>query len=195
MPAPAQPDLETDRVYRTRQLAPWGKNPARLVQRLVAEGKLCELARGLYFAPRIGRFGVVPPDDDELLRAFLESEAFVVTGPPAWNTLGLGATALFSAPLVYNRKRSGEFVLGGRKFVLRRVAFPDRPPREWYAIDLVEHQAMAGVAPDALAAGLVRELQAGRLDAAVLGEMAARFGTRTTQDLVRRCVRRAQEAA
>src|SRR3990170_8802520 len=81
-------------------------------------------AHGLFVHPRRGRFGVVPPSDEELLRAFLCGAPFVLTGPDRWNALGLGTTAVFAAPLVYNTKRSGTFELGGRRFVLRRVAFP-----------------------------------------------------------------------
>ena len=37
MTAPAQPELKAGRAYRTRDLAPWGRNPARLAQRLVRQ--------------------------------------------------------------------------------------------------------------------------------------------------------------
>lgn len=195
MPAPAQPDLEANRVYRTKEFARWGKNPSRLVQRLVDQGQLRELAHGLYYAPAKTRFGTVPPRDDELLRAFLETDEYVLTGPPAWTTLGLGATAMFAATLVYNRKRTGEFELGGRTFLLRRVAFPPHPPREWFAVDLIEHQAMAGVGPDALAAGLLREIREGRLKPIVLLDMAVAYGTKATSALIRESIRRAEEAA
>ncbi len=195
MPAAARPELEANRVYRTKQFARWGRNPARLVQRLVDEGRLRELARGLYLAPAQSRFGEIPPRDEELLSAFLETDHFVVTGPPAWNTLGLGATAMFAATLVYNQKRSGEFILAGRKFLLRRVAFPERPPREWFAIDLIEHQAMAGVDGDVLTAGLRREVSAGRLNATILLEMAASYGTKATRALVRQCIGAVEDAA
>jgi len=195
MPAPAHPELQANQVYRTKHFARWGKNPARLAQRLVEAGQLRELAHGLYYVPGKSRFGAVPPSDDTVLRAFLESDDYVVTGPPAWTTLGLGATAMFAATLVYNRKRSGEFVLGGRTFLLRRVAFPVHPPREWFAVDLIEHQGMAGVDADALAAGMRREMRAGRLDASLLVEMAASYGTKATQALVRLCLRAGQEVA
>ncbi len=194
MPAPAQPDLEANRVYRTKEFARWGKNASRLVQRLVDKGQLRELAHGLYYAPGKTRFGTVPRDD-ELLRAFLETDEYLLTGPPAWTTLGLGATAMFAATLVYNRKRTGEFELGGRTFLLRRVAFPTHPPREWFAIDLIEHQAMAGVGPDALAAGLLYEIREGRLQPTVLTAMAAAYGTKATLALVRESIRRAEEVA
>jgi len=195
MPAPARPELQANQVYRTKHFAHWGKNPARLVQRLVEAGQLQEVAHGLYHAQGKSRFGATPPSDDALLQAFLEGDDYVVTGPPAWNTLGLGATAMFAATLVYNRKRSGEFVLGGRTFLLRRVAFPAHPPREWFAIDLIVHQAMAGADAQALAQGLEREVQAMRLDAALLVEIAARYGSKATQALVARCVQAAREVA
>ena len=47
------------------------------------------------------------------MRAFLDGGRFVFTGPERWNALGLGTTALFATPLVYNTRRSGTFELGG----------------------------------------------------------------------------------
>jgi hypothetical protein len=166
-----------------------------LAQRLVNAGQLRELARGLYLAPARSRFGEVPPSDETLMQAFLDTDHFVITGPPAWNTLGLGTTAMFAATLVYNTKRSGEFVLAGRRFLLRRVAFPARPTREWFAVDLIEHRAMAGADTDKVTTGLVRELRAGRLSADALADAAARYGTLATVDIVRRCIVAARRAA
>src|SRR5690348_5512301 len=64
--------------------------------------------------------------------AFFGKSPFVLTGPPVWNTLGLGATALFAITLVYNTKRTGEVVLDGRRYWLRRVAFPKTPTAEYF---------------------------------------------------------------
>ena len=106
--------LKPGRVYRTRDLSRWGANAPRLAKRLVREGKLTPLAHGLYAHLRKGRFGAVPLRDEELMRGFLDGSAFVFTGPDLWNSLGLRTTGLFSAPLVYNAKRSGTFDLGLR---------------------------------------------------------------------------------
>ena len=57
---PAQPELEPGRAYRTRDLRPWSANPTRLARRLVAEGKLHEVAHGIFYAPRPTRFGPPP---------------------------------------------------------------------------------------------------------------------------------------
>ena len=108
MTAPTQPQLKAGRAYRTRDLARWGKNPARLARRLVREGKLREAAHGLYYAPVTSKFGPAPVPDEVLLHAFLGGEPFLISDPPRWNALGLGSTAMFAATLVYNTQRTGE---------------------------------------------------------------------------------------
>jgi hypothetical protein len=66
MTAPAQPELKAGRAYRTRDLAPWGRNPARLAQRLVREGRLREAAHGLYYTPVPSKFDPAPVSDEVL---------------------------------------------------------------------------------------------------------------------------------
>ena len=180
MPALVQPRFEPGRAYRTRDLRRWSANPTRLARRLVDEGKLKEAAHGLFYAPVKTRFGLAPASDEALMRAFLGGDAFVFTGPPYWNALGLGSTAMFAVTLVYNRRRSGEFRLCGRRFLLRRVRFPKRPSAEWYVVDLLEHHDMAGVALQELRSGLVSALRRGRLDRELLRDTAREFGTKST---------------
>ncbi len=181
---PAQPELEPGRAYRTRDLRPWSANPTRLARRLVAEGKLHEVAHGIFYAPRPTRFGPAPASDEELLRVFLGGDRFLVTGPPYWNALGLGSTAMFAVTLVYNTRRSGEFQLGGRRFLLRRVYFPEKPTAEWFIVDLLEHHDMVGVGRSVLREGLVATLRSGRWDRMGLREMAKTYGRKATMALV-----------
>ena len=184
MTAPASPSLEPGRVYRTRDLSPWSANAPRLAKRLVAEGELVPLAHGLFAHPRHGRFGPVPPADEELMRAFLGDTPFVVTGPARWNALGLGTTAVFADTLVYNTKRSGRFVLGGRPFLLRRVAFPDPAPPEWFVVDLLEHASQAASSRADVGEALAHAIAGGRFDRARLRAMAERYGTDETRRIV-----------
>lgn len=172
-------------MYRTRELARWGANPPRLAQRLVRDGQLVQLAHGLFAAPKRSRFGEVPPTDEALMRAFLDGGPFVFTGPERWNALGLGTTAVFARPLVYNKKRSGLFNLGGRKFLLRRVAFPEVPQPEWFIIDLFENAEKAAASRDELVTSLTAALRTGKFDRARLLDMSRRYGSRHTQALVR----------
>lgn len=184
MTAPAQPGLIAGRAYRTRDLARWGKNPARLAQRLVRQGRLREAAHGLYYAPVPSKFGPAPVSDEVLLRALLDGEPFLISGPPRWNPLGLGSTAMFASTLVYNTRRSGKFTLAGRHFVLRRVYFPKQPSLEWFIVDLLKHHDMAGVALSELRTNLVATLRLGRWNIATLREMAATYGTKSVVSLI-----------
>ncbi|MFZ5445590.1 MAG: hypothetical protein ACOZQL_36700 [Myxococcota bacterium] len=184
MGAPNNPPLEAGRVYRTRDFAAWSSNPPRLAKRLVREGLLVPLAHGLFAHPQKSRFGNVPPTDQELMSAFLGDGRFVFTGSEKWNALGLGATAVFAVPLVYNTRRSGLFSFGGRSFQLRRVAFPERPPPEWFVIDLLENADQAGVSRAEVATALARALQRGAFDRARLEEMTKRFASKATASLV-----------
>lgn len=182
-PLPVLP-VDPGQVYRTRDLARWSRNPTRLAARLVERGTLRRLGRGLYMRPHASRFGDVPPSDEDLLRAFLGDAPFVVTGPPAWNALGLGATALHVNTLVYNTKRSGTFRLGERTFRLRRVAFPENPPAEWFVVDLLQHAGEAGVSREEVVQAVERALAAGRLDTDRLRLMAQRYAHRSVRALL-----------
>jgi hypothetical protein len=189
MASMALPPLEAGRVYRTRDFEPWSANPPRLAKRLVEKGELVRVAHGLFACPKRSKFGVVLPGDDALMRAFLEDSPFVFTGPERWNALGLGSTAVFAASLVYNTKRSGIVDLGGRRFEMRRVAFPLAPPQEWFVVDLFENAERAGTARTELAGALTRALSRGSFNRERLSAMAQRYGTKATRDLVSSALR------
>lgn len=184
----AQPNLEPGRAYRTRDLRRWSANPTRLARRLIREGKLREAAHGLFYAPIESHFGPAPAPEEEILRAFLGASPFVITGPPRWNALGLGSTAMFAATLVYNTRRTGEFAFDGRRFLLRRVLFPESPPPEWFVVDLLQHHEMAGASLVELEEGLAATLREGRWSRKRLREMASAYGTKATLAIVDRCV-------
>jgi hypothetical protein len=185
----AAPQLEFGRVYRTGQFAAWSANAARLAKRLVREGELLPLAHGLFVHQEKSRFGLVPPTDAELMRAFLDNEPYVFTGPDRWNALGLGTTALHAMPLIYNTKRSGVFKFGRRSFRLRRVAFPKNPTPEWYVVDLFEHAGEAASQPEALARALSLSLKRQSFDRKKLQEMAEAYGSKKTRAWILGCLK------
>ena len=195
MPAAAQPQLKPGQVYRTHELAPWGRNAPRLAQRLVREGLLRRLRQGVYEAPVQTRFGPAPAADAELVRAFLGTEEFLFSGSAAWNALGLGATGVQAVALVYNKKRTGDFKLGNRTFRFRRVAFPStHPPAEWFAVDLLRHHAEAGVGREQVLGALVAAVRSGRLNGDLLLTMARDFGRTGTVGAVVAAVAAARQA-
>jgi hypothetical protein len=161
---------------------------------LVTEGKLQQVARGLYVRPASSKWGPVPVTEQELLRAFLCGSPFLITGPPVWNALGLGSTGLFAATLVYNRKRTGEVILDGQRFLLRRVAFPKHPTAEYFVIDLLMHHDMAGIDLPTLETGLTTALRAGQFDPALLRQNAQQYGTHEIANVVKRAMRHARRA-
>jgi len=187
----AEPNLEPGRAYRTRELRRWSANPTRLARRLVREGSLREAAHGLFYAPVESRFGPAPARDAEILRAFLDGDRFLITGPPRWNALGLGSTAMFAATLVYNTRRTGDFTFDGQRFLLRRVLFPDSASPEWFVVDLLQHHEMAGTSLADLEQRLASSLRDGRWNARRLRDMADKYGTKATLALVERCLARA----
>ena len=189
----AEPELEPGRAYRTRDLRRWSTNPTRLAKQLVNEGRLLKAAHGLFYAPVQSRFGRAPVSDTELLRAFLGGSPFIISGPLKWNALGLGSKAMFPVTLVYNTKRTGEFMFDGKRYLLRRVLFPKDPPPEYFVVDLIEHHAMAGISSSDLERGLEIALRNGRWSTSTLKEMAERYGRRRTQSLVERCIQAASK--
>ena len=189
MSTPANPNLRLGTVYRTKFFRKYGENPTRLAARLVSEGRLEKLRSGLYYAPRTSRFGVVPPSDRELLRAFFGGSPYLVTGPSVWNTLALGSTSVANVQLVYNLERTGEIELAGRRFDLRRVRFPHRDVGpEYYVVDLFENAELAGVELSVLSDNLRRALANQRFDPSRLEDAARRYGSKRTLRAVRHAI-------
>ena len=120
--------------------ARWSNAVDRHLRQLVEEGTLTKLAGGLYAYPRRTVFGKAPAEDDELVTTFLKDERFLLASPNAYNSLGVGTTQLYDTTVVYNHKRHGEYLLGGRKFDFRmKPAFPRKLSREFLLVDLVNN--------------------------------------------------------
>lgn len=132
--------LRAGRVYRREDLARVSNAVDRHLRELVAGGQLKKLAQGLYYVPRQSTFGAVPPDDHELVAAFLRDKEFLIFSPSAYNTLGLGTTQLYNRTLVYNHKRHGVFALGNRKFDCRvKPRFPKKLTPEFLFVDMLNN--------------------------------------------------------
>jgi hypothetical protein len=85
-------------------------------------------------------FGEAPVEDDKLVKTFLRDDRFLLASPNAYNSLGVGTTQLYDKAVVYNHKRHGDFVLGGRKFAFRvKPAFPKSLTKEFLLVDLVNN--------------------------------------------------------
>lgn len=132
--------LKPGQVYRRGDLAQWSNAVDRHLKELVADGTLQKMSQGLYYCPAKASFGVVPPEDEKLVRAFLKSEEFLLTSPNFYNSLEVGTTQLYNKTVVYNHKRHGQFMLGGKMFEFRlKHKFPRELSKEFLFVDLLNN--------------------------------------------------------
>jgi hypothetical protein len=132
--------LRPGQVYRREGVARWSNAVDRHLKQLVTEGTLTKLAGGLYAYPKQTVFGKAPAEDGKLVETFLKDGRFLLASPNAYNSLGVGTTQLYDKTVVYNHKRHGEFVLGGRKFAFRvKPSFPKTLTKEFLLVDLVNN--------------------------------------------------------
>lgn len=132
--------LEQGKVYRRSDLTKWSKSVDRHLDLLLEEGTLQKLSQGLYYVPEQTAFGQTPPNEEILIRSFLNDDRFLVTSPNAYNGLGVGTTQLYNQRTVYNHKRHGQFKLGNRHFDFRiKPHFPKKLTQEFLLVDLVNN--------------------------------------------------------
>jgi len=131
--------IKPGRVYRRSDLKFFSSAIDRHLNQLRKAGILKKLGQGLYYVPKKSKFGLVPPDDKELVKRFLMDESFLLLSPNAYNSLGLGATQLYNTTWVYNLKRRGEFKFNGNTFVFKtKSALPKNLSKEYLAVDLLD---------------------------------------------------------
>jgi hypothetical protein len=132
--------LRPGQVYRRQDLAEWSNAVDRHLKQLVNEGTLSKLAGGLYCHPKKTVFGKAPAEDDKLVETFLKDRRFLLASPNAYNSLVVGTTQLYDKTVVYNHKRHGDFLLGGRKFAFRvKPFFPKTLTKEFLLVELVNN--------------------------------------------------------
>ncbi|MBE9044029.1 hypothetical protein IQ255_06360 [Pleurocapsales cyanobacterium LEGE 10410] len=132
--------LHSGKVYRRSDLQKWSDSVDLHLEQLQEEGLLQEFAEGLYYQPKKTAFGYAPPKDEELVRAFLDGDDFLITSYNAYNSLGVGTTQLYNETLVYNRKRNEKVKLNGRIFDFRVKSYvPESASSEFLMVDLVDN--------------------------------------------------------
>lgn len=172
--------LVPGQVYRRADFAALSSNIDRHLASLVAEGRLKKLSHGVYTAPKTTAFGEAPPDADSLLRTFLKDDHFVVYGPSQINSLGLGTTQLYNRLVVFNRKRVGEFTLGGRTYGFYRWReAPKRLTPEFLLVELLNRLDELAENRDQVVERLKDRLN--EFNRRKLFHAAAHYGTLSTQ--------------
>ncbi len=132
--------LSPGRVYRREDLAKITGAVDRKLGELVKSGTLKKVAPGLYYQPKTSRFGNLPPDEQQLVEAFLRDKHFLMFSPSAYNAVGAGTTQLYNSTVVYNHKRHGVFKLGNREFHFKvKPRFPKKLSAEFLFVDLLNN--------------------------------------------------------
>lgn len=133
--------LSVGRVYRRQVLANLTTAVDRDLASLLMGGLLQKVAPGLYYKPKTSRYGLLPPGDNELVKAFLGNNDFLLYSWDQYNALGVGLTQLYNRVVVYNRKRHGLFELSHREYDFRRPArgYPRKLTPEFLLIDLMNN--------------------------------------------------------
>lgn len=132
--------LKPGQVYRRSDLEQWSNAVDRHLKQLVEGETLQKLSQGLYYYSVKASFGNVPPEDEKLVSAFLKSDNFLLTTPNLYNSLGVGTTQLYNKRVVYNHKRHGQFMLGGKVFDFHlKHKFPRELSRKFLLVDLLNN--------------------------------------------------------
>ena len=174
--------VRAGKVYRREDLLPYSNSVDRELQRLVSAGTLRKLAQGLYFKPKTNVFGDVPPDEKDLLAAFLRDKNFLSFNPSIYNSLRLGTTQLYNKTVVYNHKRHGQFKLGNRTYDFRvkhRFPKPAQVTPEFLLVDMLNN--LSELAEDEMDVLDHAQRKLGSFDQKLLRKMLEEYGSVATK--------------
>lgn len=61
----------------------------KALERMCKSGALAKIAKGVYYRPKVGKYGTVPPSEKEIVSAFTENETGMEIGYTLYNALNL----------------------------------------------------------------------------------------------------------
>lgn len=170
-------------VYRREALARFSNNLDRDLNNLVTANKLKKPATGLYIRPKQSRFGLLPPSDEALLKAYLK-KSFLMYSWNDYNTLGLGLTQLYNEVVVYNHERYEKVKLSGRYFSFKRPnnGFPAKFTREFLLVDLLNNAKYLTEDVGGLKSRVANKLN--EFDPDLLQKLSIRYGKIATRKFI-----------
>jgi hypothetical protein len=184
-----QQHIKLGEVYRRSDLEYYSSSIDRHLAELTKEGILLKISQGLYYSPRISKFGTVPPDDNMLIERFLKDEDFLLITPNSYNTLKLGLTQLYNITWVYNHKRKGKFELNGKCFEFKlKTSFPNVITREFLLVDLLNN--LESLAEDKMMLLNKLPLKLKEYNLIDLMKIIQKYGSGKTKQLLKSIIRR-----
>ena len=186
--------IQAGEVYRRSDLEYYSNAIDRNLVQLTKDGTLVKLNQGLYYAPKQSKFGLVPPDEQQLVARFLKNEDFLIVSPNSFNSLGLGLSQLYNTSWVYNHKRKGEFLLNGKLFEFKlKSAFPKSISKEFMLVDFLNNFDLLAEDQTQILAKLPNAIQNCKADE--LMKVTQQYGTGKTKRILKSVVRKALQDA
>lgn len=169
-------------VYRRADLIKWSKSVDRHLDKLTKEGFLQKVSVGVYYYPKTSVFGIVPPEESELIHTFLKDNRFLLVSPNMYNSLGVGTTQLYNRKVVYNHKRHGRIKLGNREFEFKmKHHFPTKITEDFLLVDMVNNLQELAEDHDEVLTKLIRK--AAQMSLQDLKSTVANYGTIRTKKI------------
>jgi hypothetical protein len=170
-------------VYRREALSRFSSNLDRDLSVLVQSNKLKKPGTGLYVRPQHSRFGLLPPSDEALVRAFLK-KPFLIYSWSDYNKLGLGLTQLYNEVVIYNHERHEKVQLNGRTFSFQRPhnGFPASLTPEFLLIDLLNNVKYITEDVDALKMTIMKKID--EFNSNLLNRLAILYGKVATRKFI-----------
>ena len=134
-------------LYRAREISGLSKDASRDLSALLKEGLIRRAGAGIYYRPKRLAGRAVPANVASVLQKFLRSDQFLVRHISDFNKLGLGMTQHATVTYVYNRKRSGEIELDGRKYMFVMRKLPSTQTTEYLLVDMLNNLKDLGEDP------------------------------------------------
>jgi len=133
--------IRRGKPFRRKDLEAYTGSVDRQIKELLSHGIIRKVSQGLYYRPKKTRFGELPPDENALLKAFLNNNPFLVVPDISFNNLGLGLTQLSKQVKVYNHKIHGKKTLGGRQYLFhKKLCFPKLLTKEFLLVELLNEK-------------------------------------------------------
>ena len=181
--------IQLGMVYRRSDLDYFSTAIDRHLSELSKDGTLQKVGHGLYYAPKKSKFGLVPPEDSDLVKRFLNDENFLLVSPNTYNSLGLGLTQLYNVTWVYNHKRRGEFKLNGKTFLFKiKSGYPGSLTPEFLVVDLLNNLDELSEDKDRVVTSFLKNLS--QFSLPELMKMTQQYGSGSTKKLVKKVMRR-----
>ena len=177
--------MKKGRVYRRDELSSLSSSVDRELKELVSKNLVVKAASGLYYRPKMSRFGALAPESNEMVRAYLKSDDFLLTTLNVFNGLGVGLTQLVNEYVVYNRKRVGKVKLNGFNYYFKRPTnFPKKKDvnEEYLFVDLLNNYKDLPDPPDKLWDSLKHKVKELPYDKLV--KLSQQYGKASTQKML-----------